>query len=274
MTPLHPVNGEQEHHHLPKDLKELGNLAHLLFEWPIRQAPRLALPGFILVAGIIQAATIGLFSISYKTPSESQPDSPQIYFIPPDSATARKLAPWLAANDPAIFSPQYDTRDAIPSPPPLKYRPSYEEPPPPLRPLPVETLLPLEPPALPEMANLLQKKTGRVIATASQPSQPLPPTLVRWKDDLAARPLQTTTVPPTPAGNAALQPALYEVGVSPEGLPMHCVLLDSSGDPESDEAGSVWIHAQRFQPADKDSWGRVLLLWGSPAHADQKTSNP
>jgi len=62
--------------------------------------------------------------------------------------------------------------------------------------------------------------------------------------------------------------------VSPEGLPMHCVLLDSSGDPESDEAGSVWIHAQRFQPADKDSWGRVLLLWGSPAHADQKTSNP
>ena len=105
--------------HVPKDL---GDLAHLLFEWPIRQAPRLALPGCILIAAIIQAGMIVLFSISYTTPSDSPPQSPQIYFLPPDSVAARQLAPWLEANDPAVFSPQYATLAALPAPPPLKYR--------------------------------------------------------------------------------------------------------------------------------------------------------
>ena len=59
------------------------------------------------------------------------------------------------------------------------------------------------------------------------------------------------------------QPALYEVEVSKEGLPMHCVQLESSGDSLTDEAGRVWIHAQRFQADEHSSWGRVLLLWGA-----------
>lgn len=111
--------------HLPKDLKELGELAHLLFEWPIHRAPRLALPACILVAAILQAGMIILFSISYSTPSEVQPNGPQIYFIPADSAAARQLGPWLAGNDPAVFSPLYGTRDVLPAPPPLKYIPSF-----------------------------------------------------------------------------------------------------------------------------------------------------
>ncbi len=273
MTQMPQANGQQESQQLSKELKELGNLAHLLFEWPIRQAPRLALPGFILLAAIIQGATIALFSISYKTPSEIQPDSPQIYFLPPDSAAAHKIAPWLAANDPAVFSPQYDTRDAIPSPPPLKYRPSYEEPPPPLRPLPKESMLPLEPPALPQMANVLRKKANRSPAPINT-APAISETQVHWQDDLAKRSLLTNLSRPNPSRNSALQPTLYEVAVSPEGIPMHCVLLESSGDPASDEAGSIWIQAQRFQPGDQESWGRVLLLWGAPDTPEGKTHQP
>ena len=124
-------------------------LAQLLFEWPIRQSPRLALPTCILFAAIVQTGMIVLFSISYNSPSEGVPTVPQIYFLPPDSPAARQLDPWLEANDPAIFSPLRAVHDALLSPPPLKYRPSYEESPPPLRPLPPEVAAPMNPPQLP-----------------------------------------------------------------------------------------------------------------------------
>lgn len=266
MTPLHQIDGKGPHH-LPKDLKELGELAQLLFEWPIRQAPRLALPACILLAAIIQAGTILLFSISYQAPSDIPPDSPQIYFIPPDSATAKQIAPWLAANDPAVFSPQYDTRDALPAPPPLKYRPSYEESPPPLRPLSAEKPTQVEPPLLPQRTDILRKNTRRasLLPSTSAPlSAPAPPSVVHWQDELAGRTLAKATPLPAPQSSAA-QPALYEVEVSAEGIPMHCLQLESSGDQTTDESGSIWIHAQRFLPADQSSWGRVLLLWGTPA---------
>ena len=262
--------------HVPKDL---GDLAHLLFEWPIRQAPRLALAGCILIAAIIQAGMIVLFSISYTTPSDSPPQSPQIYFLPPDSVAARQLAPWLEANDPAVFSPQYATLAALPAPPPLKYRPSYEEPPPPLRPLPAEPLQTVKPPSLPLIEAMRQQLPGdsKNIASATRitPAQPvpaLPKTMVHWQDALASRTLLTTPAEtPLPQGVAvSLQPALYEVGVSANGIPMHCVLLDTSGDPASDEAGSIWIHARRFQPADQESWGRVLIIWGAPVGTDTR----
>lgn len=278
MTLLPQSGGEKVEPHLPKDLKELGELAHLLFEWPIRRAPRLALPACIFIASILQAGMIILFSISYTTPSEVQPFSPQIYFIPPDSAAARQLAPWLAANDPAVFSPQYDTQDALPAPPPLKYRPSYEEPPPPLRPLPREKPVPIAPPSIPKMADIMSKKTHHLSAAASSVQAPplsKPQTLIHWQDDLATRTLMLASgasAPPLPiALSPSAQPSLYEVEVSEEGVPLHSILIESSGDPPSDEAGSIWIHAQRFRPAVQASWGRVLLIWGAPSTSSTNT---
>ena len=118
-----------------RELRELAHLAQLAFEWPIRQAPRLMLPLCILAAGILQTLMVVLFSISYRVPSEKTPEAPLFYFLPPDSEAARLLAPWLEANDPAVFSPLRAARTASPSLPPLRYRPSYEEPPPALLPL-------------------------------------------------------------------------------------------------------------------------------------------
>ena len=101
-------------------------------------------------------------------------------------------------------------------------------------------------------------------------------TVVRWQDELADR-IQVSA----PTGmNAPMavtpgaQAPLYQVAVSPEGMTTHCVLIDSSGDPRSDEAGRVWIMAQRFQPAASSSWGRVLILWGAGAPAPAVSTNP
>jgi len=251
-------------HHLPKDL---GELAHLLFEWPIRQSPRLALPFFLLVAALLQAGIMILFSISYTSPTQNTPFSPQVYFIPPDSSLARQIAPWLAANDPGVFSPQHAAREALPAPPPLKYRPSYEDPPPPLRPMPEDKISSMEPPMIPTIPEIRQQRVPS--ATASSSSLAIQ-TVVQWQDQLASRRLlPMTNTPPLPlpqTSKQGIEPTLYEVEVSAEGLPLHCVLLDSSGDPASDEAGSVWIHSARFQPVEQSSWGRVQILWGTSSH--------
>lgn len=280
--------------HLPKvpiTPRELGELAQLLFEWPIQQAPRLALPFFILLATIMQASVIILFSITYKVPAEKFPPPPQIYFLPADSAAARQLAPWLEANDPAVFSPLHAARNAFPSPPPLKYRPSYEDPPPPLRPLPVTTPIgaevpggaqgteEIQPPMIPISEGLRRQQVREITATQFMPAtnEPTRPavgssgaagTIVRWQDELADR--KELPAPQGPQGpqdppravTPGAQAPLYQVAISPEGIPTHCVLIDSSGDPKSDEAGRVWIMARRFQPAASSSWGRVLMLWG------------
>jgi hypothetical protein len=256
---------------VPLTPRELGELAQLAFEWPIRQAPRLMLPLCILVAGILQAMMMVLFSISYRIPSEKTPDVPRFYFLPPESAAARQLAPWLEANDPAAFSPLRAARAASPALPPLKYRPSYEEPPPALRTLRSEQRSPVEPP-LPPTSSPLQ----RVIRGVASPAVSLVDarasavnSVVRWEDDLAERQLVEDAVPaPVPVVmTGTLRPAHYEVCVGTEGVPLHCVLMESSGDSVSDEAARVWIMARRFRPQSGESmsWGRVLVLWGVPA---------
>jgi hypothetical protein len=256
---------------VPLTPRELGELAQLLFEWPARQSPRLALPFFILVAAVAQVGMFFLFSISYRAPSQTRPATPPVYFLPSDSAAARQLAPWLEANDPAVFSPIRASRAAVPEPPPLRYRPSYEEPPPPLKPLPAEISPPMEPPGLP-LAGIMSPKRAVSGAPTVEPAAVSRSTMIQFKDALSGRiPSEETAAPPLPFSSGAT-PALFQLGISPEGIPMHCVLLESSGDPESDEAARIWIMARRFQPADAESWGRVLVLWGTPSAKAPKPS--
>jgi hypothetical protein len=256
---------------VPLSPRELGELAQLLFEWPVRQSPRLALPFFIFVAALVQVGMFLLFSISYRTPSETRPAAPTVYFLPPDSAAARQLAPWLEANDPAAFSPIRASRAAVPEAPPLRYRPSYEEPPPPLRALPDEPPVVMQPPALP-LTGAMKANSPVFGNLTNAPAAIFRTTIVQWKDALACRiPADGVTAPPSPASTGVM-PALYQVGIAPEGIPLHCVLLESSGDSASDEAARIWIMAQRFQPAEAESWGRVLVLWGTPASAGSKSS--
>ena len=243
----------------------LPRLPQLLFEWPIRRAPRLALPFFIVVAGLIQAVVVVLFSIHYGVPEEKAPPQPRFYFLPPDSPVAVKIAPWLEAHDPSVFSPLRATERAVPAPPPLRYRPSYEDPPPPLRSLPSVEEPVSGPPDLPLAGEALRPPTmaGAPVPIAIPPTAS-DVTLVRWLDGLASLRQSeegATTPPLLPAGVTISRPSVYQVAVGPEGIPLSCVLTEPSGNPEADESGRVWILARRFTTAEGIAWGRALIVW-------------
>lgn len=250
--------------------RELEDLAQLIFEWPIRQAPRLSLPFFILIAVGAQSLIMVLFSIDYKTSREPLPAPPGIYFLPEDTPATRQLAPWLEANDPGIFSPIHAARAALPAPPPLSYKPSYEDPPPPLRTLAVESEGISEPTVIP----LSEPASGQRSARPKRPEEARPATheehvstVARWEDDLAARTGKTATsnrdlFSPPYLPDTAVQPSLYEVEVGAEGIPLHALLLESSGSVGVDEAGRVWILSRRFEPDARSIWGRVRIEWG------------
>jgi hypothetical protein len=258
---------------VPLDPRELGELAKLMFEWPIRRAPRLTLPLCIILAAAVQTAMVVIFSIGYEAPAGRLPIAPRFYFLPPDSAAARQLGAWLDANDPALFSPGRATASAVPPPPPLKYRPSYEEPPPPLHPLPQEEDAIIAPPQMPVSTMAASGSTLRVphspVTPGASPSlkqtdKASPMATVQssasWMDDLSDRIPAGDTGKPMPQLPAP-KPSLYQVAVGPEGMPLHCILTDSSGDASADEAGRIWIMSRRFQPAQMTSWGRVLIPW-------------
>jgi hypothetical protein len=246
--------------------RELGELAQLLFEWPIRRAPRLALPFFIMMAALIQATVIILFSIHYGTPEEKTPPQPRFYFLPPESPVTRKITPWLEGHDPSVFSPLRATEKAVPAAPPLRYRPSYEDPPPPLRPLSVVEEAVSGPPDLPLTTEIL----GRSVIGVAVPLATPPPvpniTTMRWMEGLASRPAidpGASSPPSLPAGGAIARPSVYQVAVGTEGIPLTCVLSEPSGNPDADASGRAWILARRFAPSSEIGWGRVLIVWSS-----------
>jgi hypothetical protein len=269
------------------DPRELGELAKLMFEWPIQRAPRLTLPLCILLAAVVQTGMVVVFSISYEAPTAKLPIAPRFYFLPPDSPAARQAEAWLDANDPALFAPGRATASAVPPPPPLKYRPSYEEPPPPLHPLPKTeepTIVPAQLPLIPmtSSGNALHPNRPQLSATSSipapssaKPVQPLEASSgqIEWLDDLAARLMMGNGSTPGPQF-VAPKPSLYQVAIGPEGIIRHCVLTESSGDVAADEAGRSWIMTQRFQPAGATTWGRVLIPWDQKSQGSSTPSTP
>jgi len=90
----------------PPTPRELGELAQLLFEWPIRRSPRLTLPLCILAATLVQAGVIVLFSIQYGKPKEKTPPQPRFYFLPGRFARRTKnRALARSARSFCLFSP-------------------------------------------------------------------------------------------------------------------------------------------------------------------------
>lgn len=250
-----------------KTAREIGEFAQLLFQWPIRRSPRLALPIFIMLAAVIQTGAMVLFSIGYATPRETPCVRPSFYFIPPGSEVAQRLAPWLDANDPAVFSPLRATAAAVPASPSVKYRPSYEDPPPPLRPLPPD----IEEPPAPPSPSQLRRASPPPAAAASPVAHPIRSgTSVQWMDGLGSRsPVMKTAAPSLPQGGRVPDHASqYQVAVGPEGVPLSCVLIDPCGDPAADEMGRSWILGCRYSPAETTSWGRVLLIWAQSQSPD------
>jgi hypothetical protein len=150
---------------LAETIKKHDILTRLLFEWPIKTAPRIALPLFIFLAALLHLSTVYFFNIVYEPPHVSKSTAAQIFFLVPNSLASQQLAPWLQANDPSIFSPLKTVQTNQPKIPASIYQ--LKQPPPTLHPLPsceVEKMKSLLPPTdelvLPPTADVFQNATA------------------------------------------------------------------------------------------------------------------
>jgi outer membrane biosynthesis protein TonB len=241
-----------------------------LFEWPSRHNVHLALPLMLVLSFALHAASMFLFHTAFPSSNGSAERIASITYILPGSPEASKLAPILAASDPALFSPA-DVGPNVWDLPKTAYVASFDEETPDLRPLPAPApseFLPPEPGTAPVTE-------ATIVPKASLAPQPAPPTSVQFGGGLEKR----AWTPPegfkfsdvralTQQGRA---PAEFLVAVSPDGLPLHFFPQQSSGDENLDRAALRYLAGCRFAPAPAETepaWGTALFLWGGDIAAE------
>ena len=258
---------------------ELAHLATLLFEWPIKKKPRLSLSLFILIAALLHISTIYLFNIVYQAPLVNKPIAAEVLFLLPGSSSSKQLSAWLEGNDSAIFSPLKTTEAARSKISSDIYQPRQVSLP--LRSLPRVENEATAPPFLPtsEIAlpatmitvstddkNLLLKKIS-----------PVSSTLIRLLGKLALR----APLPPSSLGypelpdviTTPLPPTELTINVDSMGIPRHVIILQSSGNTLADETASHWLMSCHFAPAAEETWGNLLVIWGSSIDQQNATNN-
>lgn len=236
-----------------------------LFEWPSRHNVHLALPLMIVLSLILHTACVLVFQVAYPRPHRSPQRSAEVLFLQPGSPMAERIAPLLAASDPALFSPGHVPGGDVAKLPDTAYVPSFDSERPALNRLD-------DPPPQPELPALAAEGPVSVPLTIPNPPKmraPGLPTTVRFDGDLANR----SFVPPkdvvfTSATVRGLAPAVFLVAVSPEGLPLHVfpLLRQPSGNEILDRAALRYLAAGRFS-ADPErrepAWGTATFLWGA-----------
>ena len=75
-----------------------------LFEWPSRHNVHLVLPIMLVVSFLLHAASLFIFQATFPRSEGSRERSAMIYYLLPGSPEAVRIAPMLAASDPALFS--------------------------------------------------------------------------------------------------------------------------------------------------------------------------
>jgi hypothetical protein len=235
-----------------------------LFEWPSRHNVHLALPLMLVLSFALHAASMFLFHTTFSRSNGSDERIASVTYILPGSPEASKLAPILAASDPALFS-SADVGPNVWNLPKTSYVASFDEETPELKPLPrpgPSEFLPPDPGTAPVTV-------ATIVPKASPVFQPAPPTTLQFGEGLEKR----AWTPPegfkfsdvkalTQQGRA---PAELLVAVSPDGLPLHFFPQQSSGDENLDRAAIRYLAGGRFAPAPSETepaWGTALFLWG------------
>ncbi|MBX9578175.1 MAG: hypothetical protein K2W97_06845 [Chthoniobacterales bacterium] len=240
------------------------NLSTLLFEWPMKQAPRLALPFFILLAALFHLSTIYLFNIVYQPSHVSKPVPAQVLFLSPNAPSSQQISSWLKSNDPSIFSPLktvQQTRTPLSS--------SIYEPGPaslPVRPLPAlekkdptDLLPPPNEITLPPSLRIDNTSSASIVTPFIQQA-----TTIQLLDALSTRSagkLGTPSLPPEV--NLPLPPTTLTLNIDAEGIPRHVIVSQSCGNTAADETASSWAISAHFAPADHETWGSLLVIWGN-----------
>lgn len=238
-----------------------------LFEWPSRHNVHLALPIMLVLSFFLHAACMFIFRATFARTEGSRERSVVVYHLLRGSPEATKIAPMLAASDPALFSSTQVFGRNVWNLPEAAYVASFDEEAAALAPLPAP------PPAL---FLLPESGTAPIDAAAFVPKplkrEPALTTAVQFSGDLEKR----AWTPPESFEFSALAvlprqglvPAEFLVAVSPEGLPMHFFLQRSSGNENLDRAALQYLAGCRFATAPETSWGTVTFVWGADVRLD------
>lgn len=236
-----------------------------LFEWPSRHNVHLALPLMIVLSVALHAACVVVFQVAYPRPHRSPQRSAEVFFLVPGSPIAKRIAPLLAASDPALFSPGHVPGGEAGKLPETAYIPSFDS----ERPTLTRLDDPAPPPALPPLASSGPVSVPLTVPNPPKSRAPGLPTAVRFDGALSGR----SFVPPenltfSSATVRGLAPTVFLVAVSPEGLPLHVFPLarQSSGNEILDRAALRYLASGRFAPdpsAKEPAWGTAIFLWGS-----------
>lgn len=248
----------------------VSNVTRLLFEWPIKKAPRLALPLFILLALLLHLSTIYFFKIVYEPLNTRKITTAQVFFLLPNSPASQKLAPWLEANDPAIFSPLQTIQKNTPQVPKTIYQ--LSQPTPLLHSLPDCKDDPITP-LLPPTDEFILPKTFLPPQNPASRKQPLTSTLISKTtkvyllDNLAQRtliPISNIDHPAlSPHSSIPSQPTLLTVNIDSTGIVRHVIITQSSQDDAADETATHWLMKSHFAPTGEETWGKMLIYWGN-----------
>ncbi|MGA7392456.1 MAG: hypothetical protein WBL40_18735 [Terrimicrobiaceae bacterium] len=238
-----------------------------LFEWPSRHNVHLVLPIMLVVSFLLHAASLFIFQATVPRSEGSRERSAMIYYLLPGSPEAVRIAPMLAASDPALFSSAKIFGHEAWKLPKTPYVASFEKESPALAPLPAPPLsqfLPPDPGGAPVAAAAFDPKPS--------PHLPAVATTVRFGGTLEGR----TWTPPQgvdisallAAPGQVLAPAEFLVAVSPDGLPVHFFPQRSSGNENLDRAALRYLAGCRFAvpPAERAPvWGTATFVWGADA---------
>ena len=243
-----------------------------LFEWPSRHNVHLALPIMLVLSFFLHAACMFIFHATFPRSEGSRERSAAVYHLLPGSPEAAKIAPMLAASDPALFSSTKIFGHNVWKLPETAYVASFDEEVPALAPLPA----PLPSQFLPPDSGTAPVAAAAFVPKAP-PREPAVPTAVRFGGDLERR----AWTPPQNFDFSALAvlprqglaPAEFLVAVSPDGLPMHLFPQRSSGNENLDRAALQYLAGCRFAAAPSErepAWGTATFVWGADVRQDSQ----
>lgn len=239
-----------------------------LFDWAAAQDNPRRLALWIVVALALHAGAYALFRVNYPAPAPPRISEAALYVLPPGSPEMKRLAPFLAGADPALFAPERAHGTALPSPTAPPYRPSYMAATLQLAPLPERQ--PRVMPPLPQNFGPVPVRENAA-APISLPA-PARETRILFSPTLQAR------VPKAPAAahftarpGDQLAPTRFLLAVSPEGRVLHVIpdtiatsKLAGSENQALEESAARLLMGMEFQPqaGNGATWGTATFHWG------------
>lgn len=219
----------------------------------------------LVISAGLHVAGLAVFQIHQSRAQGHTERGARAYFLASGSAEAARLAPLLAAADPALFSPaQPSTRDVWKLPE-TTYVASFDTSQPALLTAP---LAPLDLPQ-PPVSTTGPVSQNFAAISRSRKTEPGASTAVTFGQELDGR----TALPPEnvsfsvilPDGLKSLAPAEFLIAVSPDGRPLYFFLRKSSGSEALDRAALQYLTALRFSARDEPepAWSSATFHWGA-----------